>query len=74
MNCALCKTGHTEPGKVTVSLTRGESVVVIREVPADVCVTCGEYFLSSDVAKKVLSRAEAAVSMGVEVEVIRYVA
>ncbi len=74
MKCMLCKNGETKPGNVTVSLNKDETVVVIKDVPADVCVNCGEYYLSSAVASDILQKAEIAASRGVEVEIIRYVA
>ena len=74
MKCGLCKNGETKPGRVTVSLNRGETVIVIKDVPADVCVNCGEYFLTSQVTNDILLKAEKAASEGVEVEIIRYVA
>jgi hypothetical protein len=39
-----------------------------------VCENCGEYYLSDEVAGQVLERAEAAVSSGAEVEILRYAA
>ncbi len=74
MNCTLCKNGETNPGKVTVTLNRDNSVIVIKEVPADICNNCGDYFLSSEVTKSVLSIAEDAVKKGIEVEILKYVA
>jgi YgiT-type zinc finger domain-containing protein len=74
MKCALCKNGETKPGMVTISLNKNETVVVIKNVPADVCANCGEYYLSSTVTSDILNKAEIAASKGVEVEIIRYVA
>ena len=74
MNCVLCKNGETRPGSVTVSLNRKETVIVIKDVPADVCGNCGEYYLSTPVTNDILKKAENAVAKGVEVEIIRYVA
>jgi len=74
MKCVICKQGNTIPGKVTVTLQRGETIVVIKEVPADVCENCGEYFLSESVTESVLKTAEQAVEKGTEVEIIRFAA
>ncbi|MDD5640639.1 MAG: type II toxin-antitoxin system MqsA family antitoxin [Syntrophales bacterium] len=74
MHCAICKHGDTEPGKVTVTLQRGETTVVFKEVPAGVCRNCGEFYLSEAVTQKLLSRAEAAVKSGAELEILRYAA
>ena len=74
MTCVLCKNGETRPGTVTVTLERGKTVVVVRDVPADVCENCGEYYLDSPVAQEVYQRAEAAVARNAEVEILRYAA
>ncbi|MDP2787687.1 MAG: type II toxin-antitoxin system MqsA family antitoxin [Pseudomonadota bacterium] len=74
MKCSLCKTGETHPGKTTVTLERGESVVVIRDVPAEICEDCGEYFLDEVTARRVYTAAEQACSRHVEVEIQRYAA
>jgi YgiT-type zinc finger domain-containing protein len=42
MRCVICKAGDTAPGTVTVTLQRGNTVVVIRDVPAAVCRNCGK--------------------------------
>ena len=74
MTCALCKNGATRRGTVTITLERGKTVVVVRDVPADVCENCGEYYLDSSVAQAVYQRAEAAVARNAEVEILRYAA
>lgn len=74
MMCTLCKNGATRPGTVTVTLERGKTVVVVRDVPADVCENCGEYYLDSPVAQEVYQRAEAAVARNAEVEILHYAA
>ena len=74
MKCTICRTGQTATGTVTVTLQRGSTTVVIKEVPAEVCDNCGEYFLSEAITHDVLARAEAAVSKGAEVEILRYAA
>ena len=74
MKCSLCKNGETNSGKVTVTLNRDNSIIVIKEVPAQICDNCGDYFLSSEVTKSVLSIADNAAKKGVEVEILKYVA
>lgn len=74
MKCTLCKNGETSPGKVTVTLNRENSAIVIKEVPAEVCNNCGDYFLSSEISKAVLSLAEDAVKKGIEVEILKFAA
>jgi YgiT-type zinc finger domain-containing protein len=74
MKCILCKHGHLQTGLATVTLNREECVVVFKDVPADICENCGEYYLSDEVAEVLLQRAEDAVQAGTEVEVRRYAA
>lgn len=74
MTCLICKTGETQPGEATVTLTRGETTVIVKNVPADICDNCGEYYLAEDVARHVREKAEQAVRNGAEVEIVRYAA
>lgn len=59
-------TGHgsTDVGMVSVTLMRGKTVVVFKDVPAQVCPNCREYYLESDVSKKLMERASTAVDLG----------
>ncbi|HWC99888.1 MAG TPA: type II toxin-antitoxin system MqsA family antitoxin [Candidatus Sulfopaludibacter sp.] len=74
MNCVICRNGTTRRGTVTVTLQRGDTTVILKQVPADVCENCGEYYLSSEVAAQVLENAESAVKSGAEVEIRRFAA
>ena len=74
MSCVVCRIGKTRPGLVTVTLQRGDTTVVLKRVPADVCENCGEYYLSSEVAGQVLEKAESAVRSGAEVQILRFAA
>jgi YgiT-type zinc finger domain-containing protein len=74
MRCQSCKQGGTQPGPVTVLLERGGVTVLFKEVPAEVCENCGEYYLSEAVTEELLTRAEAAVRNGAEIEILRFAA
>jgi YgiT-type zinc finger domain-containing protein len=74
MKCVLCKHGETKPGNVSVTLQRGESSIIIKGVPAEVCINCGEYYLSETITGEVLRLAEDAVTKGAEVEILRFAA
>ena len=74
MTCSICREGRLVPGTATVTVQRGETTVIIRGVPADVCDNCSEYYLTTDVAEVVFSRANEAVQRRAEVEIIRYAA
>ena len=74
MKCVICRQGQTKKGFATVTLERGHTTVVIKDVPAEVCENCGEYYLNEEVADKIQKQAELAVQQGVEVEVLSYAA
>jgi len=74
MRCILCKQGNTKSGMVTVTLQRGDTIVIIKGVPAQVCENCGEYYLNDEITERVLSMAEEAAKKNVEVEILRFAA
>ncbi|MBI1787154.1 MAG: type II toxin-antitoxin system MqsA family antitoxin [Acidobacteria bacterium] len=74
MNCLFCKHGETRPGQVTVTLQRSETTVILKNVPAEVCQNCGEYYLSESVTDRALKKAESAVRNGAELEIVRFAA
>ena len=74
MKCVICKTGQTHPGITTVTLQRDKTVVVIRDVPAEICDDSGKYYLSEDIARRVYADADGTVKRHVEVEIQHYAA
>lgn len=74
MKCVVCKTGETQSGGATVTMVRAGTTVVFRDVPAQVCENCGEEYVSENITGELLKKAEAAVKVGVEVDVRHYVA
>lgn len=74
MKCVIYKMGETSTGKVTVTLQRGELTVLIKNVPAQICENCGEYYLSDDIADQVLKQAEVSAAKNAEVEILRFAA
>ncbi|MCC5904625.1 MAG: type II toxin-antitoxin system MqsA family antitoxin [Balneolaceae bacterium] len=74
MECVICKNGTMTDGFVTVTLQRGGSVIVIKNVPAFVCENCGEYKLSETTAAKVMQIAGDSATRHVEIEVLQFAA
>jgi YgiT-type zinc finger domain-containing protein len=72
MQCVICQYGETEPGTTTVALTREDATIVIRDVPAQICTICGEYYVDAATGKRLSQIAEQAVHEGVQVDVRRY--
>ncbi|MHB8160830.1 MAG: type II toxin-antitoxin system MqsA family antitoxin [Thermoleophilia bacterium] len=59
---------------MVVTLQRGETTIIFKDVPAEICENCGEYYLAEEITEQVLSRAEEAVKSGAEVEILRFAA
>lgn len=51
MNCFFCK-GELTNGTTTHVVTLDRCVVIVKNVPAEVCRQCGETYFSDDVAQQ----------------------
>ena len=72
MKCGICK-AETEEKKVTYTEDIDQCVVIIRQVPAQVCTECGNIWYSGTVAaqlEKLINKF--ALSPDTEVSVINY--
>jgi len=74
MRCVICKHGETQPGWATMSFQEGGTTVIVKEVPAEICRTCGEPYVSAEVAEVLDRRVDEAAQRGTEVEILRYAA
>jgi len=74
VKCVICRLGETHAGKIVATLQRGETTVILKNVPAEVCDNCGEYYLSEGIADSLLKRAEVAAQQGSEVEILQFAA
>ncbi len=72
MNCTICKHGETEAGTTTMTLEHDATTVVFKNVPADVCQTCGEAYLDATTTSHLLNIVEDAAKAGVQVDVRSY--
>ncbi len=72
MKCVVCKQGETKEGVTTVTLTRGNTTAVFKEVPAAVCENCGEAYVDEEVTKELLKEAEEIAGENVQVDVRTY--
>ena len=70
--CPMCSAGTLQEGTTTLTMERGEATIVFKDVPADVCDTCGEAFIDEDISEDVYEQAEAAVDAGVQFDVRYY--
>lgn len=62
--------GVTNAGFVTVTLEKKGTIVLIKNVPGEVCTNCGHYFLSEEMTKEVLKKGNDASSKGAELEIV----
>ena len=74
MKCFFCKFGEVTAGKARAVFERGGVTAVIEDVPADICDSCGEYYMSSEVARVVHELAERALMQGGVANVMKYAA
>ncbi len=74
MKCVICKQGETEPGTTTMMLERDTTMVVFKNVPAEVCQVCGEAYLDAEITRHLLHIVEEAARVGVQVDVRSYAA
>lgn len=74
MTCLVCKQVEVHSGTATVTLERGEMVLVFRKVPAMVCGVCGEEYVDEKTTTHLLTAAEEAAEAGVQVDIREYVA
>ncbi len=74
MKCVVCRHGETHPGSTRVSLERGDTVLVVRQVPAAICDNCGEAYIDADAFDRLERMLDEASGAGVQVEVRQYAA
>ena len=68
----ICKHGETKQGITTVTLEKGSSTIIFKEVPAQICDNCGEKYIDDSTTKELLNKARKIVKNGVEVDIRKY--
>jgi len=56
---------------VTVTLERDGAIVLIKDVPAEICTNCGHYYLSEEITRLVMEKGNTAIENGAELEVFK---
>lgn len=74
MKCLICQHGETVRGTTTVTLERGDTTLVIKGVPAEVCQNCAEAYVDEETTNALLEQIREAAKLGVDVEVRRFAA
>jgi YgiT-type zinc finger domain-containing protein len=72
MLCLICRQAETLDGLTSLHFERGEMRLVVKDVPARVCPSCGEAYVEEQVAVRLLREAEAMSAAGEMDAVIEY--
>lgn len=72
LKCVICKKGNTAPGTTTVTLERDGLVLVVQEVPAQVCSNCGEAYVDEKIGGVLLEDAGRIAESGAQVDIRRF--
>lgn len=71
MNCILCKSNLVK-GTVNHIVDLDGHIIIIKNVPANVCKQCGEYFIETDIAIKLEKIIEEVIKNKAEIFVVNY--
>ena len=72
MICLICRQAETVDRLTAVRFERGEMRLVVSNVPARICPSCGEAYVDEVVATQLLQAAEEASEAGVLDTVVEY--
>ncbi len=72
MKCMICKHGETIQGTTTVTLEKGSSTIVFKDVPALICDNCGEKYVDEKITKDLLKSAADIIKSGAEVDIRKF--
>ena len=64
MLCLICRQAETVDGLTSLHFERGEMRLLVNNVPARVCPSCGEAYVEEQVAVSLLREAEAMSAAG----------
>lgn len=71
MNCIFCKANLSE-GRANHIVDLGERIIIIKDVLANICKQCGEYYLDTATAKELESNVEEIKKNKAEVFIVNY--
>jgi YgiT-type zinc finger domain-containing protein len=72
MNCLICRQAEIVDELTSVMFERGEMRLVVNNVPARVCPSCGEAYVDEEVAVRLLQDADGVSKAGTLEDVIEY--
>jgi YgiT-type zinc finger domain-containing protein len=53
MKCLICKNTHMKEGATILPIERGNAILIITDIPAQVCTNCGEPYLGEGTARDI---------------------
>jgi YgiT-type zinc finger domain-containing protein len=68
----ICKHGETQKGTTTITLERGTSTIVFKDVPALVCDNCGEKYVEDKITRNLLQNANDIIKSGAEIDIRKF--
>lgn len=67
--CIVCPEGQLEVSTFTKTMERGETTLVVKEVPALMCDTCGDASYTESIGRRLEEMLDAAEEAGIETAV-----
>ena len=71
MECFKCK-GKLEKKKVNYIVDLENTIIIVKEVPAKVCMQCGEQYYDDETAENIEKIVNQLKKLSVEVTVVKY--
>jgi YgiT-type zinc finger domain-containing protein len=71
MNCVMCK-GKLIDGKVNHIVDINNHIIIIKNVPANICTQCGEYYVDNKTALIIEELIDKVLISNTEVMIINY--
>lgn len=72
MICLLCRQAETVDGFTSATFERDETRLVVRQIPARVCPSCGEAYMDEDVALALLRELDELTATGIMETVVEF--
>ncbi|MGO1479288.1 type II toxin-antitoxin system MqsA family antitoxin [Senegalia sp. (in: firmicutes)] len=71
MNCILCKANLTK-GRINHIVDLKEGIIIIKNVPANICEQCGDYYLDTKTALELETMVDEINKIKPEVFIVNY--
>ena len=53
MKCLICKHARMKEGTTILPIERGNAILLVTDIPAQVCANCGEPYIDEETARDV---------------------